>query len=184
MAGAPVAAIAALAVVFLVAGGLGYACSSGGLNEHGSSPPPAVLLSWVSPESSAPSAGYVHCSSSFTAEVLSIRVTDLAPATFCAVSGTIKNLGNLPLTLRAVITLTEPAGCAQFAYSDNVAGLTKEPVLDPERLFGYHADFSLSAKAGNICEGKSASVLVNIAGSNPCESTLAAAAHTRTLSEV
>jgi hypothetical protein len=183
MAGAPVAAIAALAVVFVVAGGLGYACSTGSTNEHGSGPPPSVLLSWVSPESTASSVGYVHCSSSFTADVLTFRAADLAPATFCSVSGTIKNLGSLPLTLHAVITLTEPAGCPQFAYSDNVAGLTKEPVLDPEHLFGYHADFSLAAKAGNICEGTSASVLVTIAGSNPCESTLAAAAQTRTLSE-
>lgn len=161
-------AVVALAAVFLVAGGLGYACSTGGVGGYGKGPPPAIDLSWTSPVATVRSESFVGCTSSFTPAVLTFHVSNLAPGASCALSATIKNLGTLPVSLRDAISMAHSSSCSYFAYSDNVAGLSKEPVVDPEHLFDYRGVFSLGAKAGNSCEGAVASVTVTISGASPC----------------
>lgn len=169
MAGTAAMAAFALALIFLIAGGFGYACSSGTWEGAGGSRSPSVSLSWTSPDSTTPSVDVVACFSSFTSQVLSFRVTNLAPSTSCALSATIKNSGSLPAALYAEISLSHPANCLLFAYSDNVAKLSKAPVVDPGHPFSYHAVFSLAASAGNACEEKLATVTVTISSTYSCE---------------
>lgn len=171
MAGPSVVAVAALAAVFLIAGGLGYACSSGALGAQEKSPTSSIQLSWTSPVATSRSPSYVGCTASYTDQVLSLRVTDLAPGASCTLSGTIKNMGDLPASLHDLITLTHSPACLYFAYSDNLAGLATSPVVDSGHLFDYRSVFSLGAKAGNSCEGSVATVTVAISGSNACLSS-------------
>ncbi len=173
MAATPVVAVVALAVVFLVAGGLGYACSAGTLSDKNSGATSSIELSWANPIATSPSPSYVGCSSSYTSEVLSLHVTNLAPGASCTLSATIKNSGSLPATLYAEITLSHPVNCLLFTYSDNVAKLSKAPVVDPGHPFSYHAVFSLAASAGNACEEKLATVTVTISSTYSCETSAA-----------
>jgi hypothetical protein len=160
----PTIAVTAIFVVLLTVGGLGYAACTGGLGV-GPGKSGSVSIEWASPSSTSVSASYVRCSSTFTASVLQLTVSNLAPGASCALSATLKNVGTLPASLDSEFSVLEPRGCPYFAYSDNVHGLLTDPKLAAGGTFSYHATFSLAPQAGNPCEGKVSNVQVTVTGS-------------------
>lgn len=168
--------VAALIVVLLAAAGVGYASSSGALgwNNHDEDHGPRFHLVWALPDSTTGSVPYVRCSTSFVTSSLVLSAANLAPGTSCALSATIKNGGALAAILDSRIFLATPTECPFFTYSDNLHGLSQDPVLSAGQTFAYTAVLGLGAAAGNPCQGTTAVVYVAITGGS-CWSTLAEA---------
>jgi hypothetical protein len=165
-------AIAALAAAFLALSAVGFACGGGGgCDRSPENCHPESQLVWVNPTSATPSASWVTCSVSRSSSLLTVTVSELSPGSFCSILGTLENTGHESVHLYEQVQVTEPRGCRLFIYADNLLGLVHAPTLNAGGKFAYSAEISLSAAAGNGCQGASATfhVTISTSGGTVCE---------------
>ena len=148
--------VAVAVVALAVSGVVAYASADKGAGGY-------ISLEWIS-ASAVGSAGLVHCLTWFSSAAVALDADNLAPGTNCALTATLKNVGNQPAYLDDGVYLHTPRGCPYFGYTDNLDGLATDPMVSPWGTFTYHSTFSLGASAGNSCEWKTAILLVMITG--------------------
>jgi len=171
--------LAIVVAAIVGAGGVAYACGGGGggggcngqfQGDGGNNCQTDLAIEWHTPTSTTPSAATVSCTLWLTTSVLSIGVAGLAPGQSCGFSAVLENVGKEAVALTETVAIGEPPVCAYFHYSDNLPSSPPE-TLDAGHSVTVHGTISLSASAGSACEGKSALILVTIAGSeSSCKS--------------
>ena len=144
-------------------GGGGGGCGDGHGDHQGRNCPPDLAIIWHSPTSTNPSASPVRCTLGLTTSTLTVAVNRLAPGESCAFSAFLENTGEKAATLNEAVSISHPATCPYFRYSDNLP--TSPPTtLAAGHSFPYKATISLAAVAGNACQGALATIHVTITG--------------------
>lgn len=153
-------------IVLVGTGGVAYACTGGGpsgCGKGGHSCPPTVGIAWENPSSAHPSQPSASCTISLSSSLLTVVVHNLAPGTSCAFSALLANVGQKAVTLTESVSISEPPNCRQFAYSDNLPHSPPRLLLSGG-TYAVHGSISLSAAAGNVCQGAHAVIVVTITG--------------------
>ncbi|MGI0128825.1 MAG: hypothetical protein ACREEC_01490 [Thermoplasmata archaeon] len=153
------AGIVAVAVGFLAIAGIGYA-------SHGSSEaPPQLDVDWGTSLHVAPSAPAVHCQAMLTSDDhIDMVVSNLAPGQSCTLDGKVVDRGTLAVHLYSDIDSSHPVGCADLAYTDNIASAAHPPSLAVGAKFDYVGTVSLMTAAGNNCQGFSVTFHITVTG--------------------
>jgi hypothetical protein len=125
---------------------------------------PTVGLIWQSPSGTTPNPSSVGCTlGGIGSRTLTVAVSRLAPGQSCVSYAAIENVGEAAVSLTEKVTISQPATCTYFQYSDNVP--TSPPaVIAPEHAFSFVGTISLAAAATNACEGAQATIEVAITG--------------------
>ena len=162
-------ALAGTIVILLTVGGVGYACTTGWPGSAGGMYSGySDQIIWSDSLVASATASYVRCILHSTTTELWLTVSDLAPGSGCALNATVRNVGEVAVGLDASIALHESKSCPYFLYTDNVHGLTKDPVVHPSAAFAYHGTFLLKGTATEACQGQSASLEVVVTAGPSC----------------
>jgi hypothetical protein len=143
------------------AGGGGCRDSPG--DSHGGGCPTLGLI-WQSPSGTTPSPSSVGCTlGGLGSNTLTVAVSHLAPGQSCVFYAALENVGEKAVSLTEKVTISQPAACSYFRYSDNVPTWPLE-VIGAGHAFSFVGTISLAAAAGNACEGAQATIEVTITG--------------------
>jgi len=164
---------AAFAGALLAVGGVGYAWGDhGGCHgdrHHGCGTETGI--EWVNPTTIQAAGKGLHCTVAPTSSVLTTSGGPMFPGTLCFLNATLENVGEQSVELVPHISAHLPSGCSAFTYSDNLLSASPEVQLRAGHSFAYHAQFGLSASAGNGCEGAVGQfqVTISTSGSPSCD---------------
>ncbi|MGC2288514.1 MAG: hypothetical protein WA688_01475 [Thermoplasmata archaeon] len=167
--------LALTTVILICAGGtIGYAWQSGGgcNTSNGGDCSASGGLLWTGYSAPVASAAIVKCTISISSTtLLTIGASNLLPGASCKFSAALLNTGTAPSNLGDTISLG--SSCSDFQYSDNIYGDHPDPIVGAGDTFAYASAISLSASAGNACEGARAAIEVTITGTESAPALVA-----------
>lgn len=163
--------VAVVVLALAGSGGIAYACSQGGggggcggsLGNSGGGGCPVAGLVWTSPSTVTKPATVLCTVGGLGSNTLTVAASRLAPGQSCVFYAALENIGETAVSLTEKVTVSEPSGCPLFGYADNVPA-SPPAVIAPEHAFSFQGTISLSATAGNACEGAEATIEVTITG--------------------
>jgi len=165
--------VAAFAGALLAVGGVGFAWGDhGGCDgDRGHHCESDTGIEWVSPTAIHAAGTGVHCTVAPTSSTLTASGGPMFPGTLCFLNATLENVGEQSVKLVPHITAHLPSGCTAFSYSDNLLSASPDVELRAGHTFAYHAQFGLSASAGNACEGAVGQfqVTISTSGTPSCD---------------